>query len=136
MNATGWKVMTGGCAVAAMASVAALSWVGSGVSYGAEMSGTGQIGTGFGAIGAITSVVGFVVSLIKTGGGGGVNAITDGIELLRPVLTGKSSLPEGAVRVALAVLEADAVRRASAKDYDDTKALAKQFLFPVTPARP
>lgn len=112
-----------------IASVATLFATGSPVAFGVGEATPPVVGTGI--VSLLTALASGATAIWKLFQSTGPNSILDAVELLRPVLTGKTSLPEGAVRVALTILEADAVRRGNPKDYDDVKSLSRQFLFPT-----
>lgn len=112
-----------------IASVATLFATGSPVAFGVGEATAPVVSTGI--VSLLAALASGATAVWKLFQANGPNSILDAVELLRPVLTGKASLPEGAVRVAFTIIEADAVRRGNSKDYDDSKALAKQYLFPV-----
>lgn len=117
--------------VAALVGVGILSGSATPIMYGASEANTQTVGSGI--FGALLAIGGSILSAIKLFTGGNVTSISDAVELLRPVLTGKSTLPEGTVRVALTLLEFDAVRRANVEDYAAVQALSKRFLLPDNP---
>lgn len=103
------------------------------IAYGVGEANTQTVGTGI--FGTLLALAGSVVSAFKLFTGGNATSITNAVDLLRPVLTGQTTLPQGAVRVAFVILEADAVIRKDTEDYIATQALAKQFLLPVDQAK-
>lgn len=118
--------------IAAMSGVAMASGSFVPIAYGASAADTQTVGAG--AFGTILALAGSVVSAIKLFSGGNITSITNAVDLLRPVLSGEATLPQGAVRVAFVILEADAVIRNNGQDYSATQALAKQFLLPTPKA--
>ncbi len=98
------------------------------IAYGVGEANTQTVGTSI--FGGILTIAGSVLSAIKLFTGGNATSITNAVDLLRPVLTGQATLPQGAVRVAFVILEADAVVRKNSADYEATQKLAKQFLLP------
>lgn len=124
------SLIVGGFATALLG-VALLSGSVTPIAYGASEANTQTVGSGI--FGALLAIGGSILSAVKLFTGGNVTSITNAVDLLRPVLTGQSTLPQGAVRVAFVILEADAVIRKDTEDYIATQALAKQFLLPTNP---
>lgn len=114
--------------IAAMVGVGIASGSFTPIAYGASEATTETVGSG--TLGTIMAIAGSLFSVFKLFTGAPPTSITNAVDLLRPVLSGQTNLPQGAVRVAFVILEADAVIRKNADDYTATQALAKRFLLP------
>jgi len=125
-----YKWLAAASATVALISVGAVASTVSPVAYGAgELTGAGQFGIGIGSLTAIGSVISFIVSIFKSGGG--QTLVADATELLGPIIKGEANVAQSAVRVSLFTLEIDRAQRGDAEGLRMVQDLSARIL--ITP---
>jgi hypothetical protein len=125
---SGYRWLAAASAAVALISVGAVASTVSPVVYGAgELTGAGQVGIGIGSLTAIGSVISFIVSIFKSGGGQAL--VTDATELLGPIVKGESNVAQSAVRVSLFILQIDRAQRGDTEGLKMVQDLSARILI-------